>query len=109
MTVLSKGDVPTLAESIKTEAKMKVEGEPSMPREYESSLGITFWIDLKGEGLEFLAPTIRTSDPEISVVIVPNNQSIEDVYLFNFKGKRFAFAKPSQRARLHSDIFSELS
>ena len=88
---------------------MKVEGEPSMPREYESSLGITFWIDLKSVGLEFLAPTIRTSDPEISVVIVPNNQSIEDVYLFNFKGKRFAFAKPSQRARLHSDIFSELS
>lgn len=80
----------------------------SSPRIYETSDGLKFWMEPKSESRELKAPTIRTSDPDIYVVFVPNPSLLEKVYLFFFRGKKFAFAKPSLQTKLHDNTIGEL-
>ena len=56
----------------------------------------------------FVAPTIRTTDPNISIVMAPTNKSRTDVYLFRYYQQVFSFLTPSPARSLHDSSYEDL-
>ena len=56
----------------------------------------------------FVAPTIRTTDPNISIVMAPTNKSRTDVYLFRYYQQVFSFLTPSPARSLHDGFYEDL-
>ena len=81
---------------------------PSDVRVYETTSGLKFWADNKFERCTLKAPTIRTTDPEISIVFVRNDVSYEQSRLFVYNGKKFAFSIYSPRAHAYVDTYDKL-
>lgn len=45
---------------------------------YKTSDGLEFWMDYEKSGSPLVAPTIRTSNPEISIIFVPVTADHDD-------------------------------
>ncbi len=80
----------------------------SKAKVYETASGLKYWMDLKSDGFDLKAPTIRTSDPDVFIVIVPCN-SDEETYLFHYNGKMIAFSKRSDQTRRYDNSILNLA
>ncbi len=81
---------------------------PEGVKVYKTSDGLEFWMGSLVRGAPFQAPTIFTSDPEISIVIVPGTEACEKSYLMRYFGTTMVFSKPSAATIRHSDEIDRL-
>ncbi|KIC12989.1 hypothetical protein RA19_00905 [Leisingera sp. ANG-M1] len=75
---------------------------------YKTIDGLEFWMDNEKPGAPLVAPTIRTSNPEVSIVFVPNTGDDDDAYLMQFNGTSMIFSNPAPALRRHCDVHDRL-
>ncbi|MEO3416185.1 hypothetical protein AAFO92_16150 [Roseovarius sp. CAU 1744] len=76
---------------------------------YKTSGGLEFWLDYTRSKEPFIAPTIRTRDPEICIIFVPNSPHADEAYLMRYHGKLIIFSRPDNSSRLHNSRFDDLA
>ena len=76
---------------------------------YKTREGLEFWLDYTPSKEPFIAPTIRTHDPEICIIIVPNPPHADEAYLMRYHGKLMTFSRPDTSSRMHNSRLDDLA
>ena len=76
---------------------------------FETSGGLEFWLNYTQSKEPFIAPTIRTSDPEICIIFVPNPPHTDETYLMQYHRKLITFSRPDESSRMHNSELDDLA
>lgn len=76
---------------------------------YKTSDGLEFWMDYQNSKAPYVAPTIRTADPEVSIVFVPTPMSYDEAFLMQYHGVSIVFSRPGCASRMHNDELEQLT